>query len=89
MGAKTNSKLLGLSCSTRLLCLTNISCALYQPIYYQTMADTTTIFAQISSFFMAFFAYVFGVLSLKHRSTTLCDDLEVGIPSVEQRVSSM
>ena len=53
------------------------------------MADTTTFFAQISSFFSAFFAYVVRALSLKRRSTTLCDDLELGIPSLERRVSSM
>ena len=53
------------------------------------MVDTTTFFARVSSFFLAFWAYVLGVLSTKHRSTTLCDDLEVGIPSGKRQVPGM
>jgi hypothetical protein len=53
------------------------------------MIDTTTFFARISSFFLAFWAYVLGMLYMKHKSTTLCDDLEVGIPTGKRRISGM
>ena len=53
------------------------------------MTDTSTFFARISSFFLVFWAYILRVLSIKHKSTTLCDDLEVGIPSAKRRVSGM
>ena len=53
------------------------------------MTDTTTFFARVSSFFLAFWVYVLKVLSTKHKSTTLFDDLEVGIPSGKRRISGM
>jgi len=51
------------------------------------MTDTTTFFARISSFFLAFWVYVLRMLSMKHKSTTLCDDLEIGIPSGKRQAS--